>query len=104
MKKTYSALSLSLFLILLTAPVQAAPAETSPKTSPARSEQMTATLYTSVNTQTLEALMQSEGYSVTVDKDGDLVVINVDYEVRNNLFSNVDTVVHFKHKYEMKGK
>ncbi|MBL3824871.1 MULTISPECIES: DUF4845 domain-containing protein [Marinobacter] len=42
--------------------------------------------------------------NISVDKDGDLVVINVDYEVRNNLFSNVDTVVHFKHQYEMKGK
>ncbi len=42
--------------------------------------------------------------NISVDKDGDLVVINVDYEVRNNLFSNVDTVVHFKHTYEMKGK
>ncbi|MCW8868481.1 MAG: DUF4845 domain-containing protein, partial [Marinobacter sp.] len=30
--------------------------------------------------------------NISVDKDGDLVVINVDYEVRNNLFSNVDTV------------
>ncbi len=42
--------------------------------------------------------------NISVDKDGDLVLINVDYEVRNNLFSNVDTVVHFKHEYEMKGK
>jgi len=42
--------------------------------------------------------------NVSVDKDGELVVIKVDYEVRNNLFSNVDTVVHFKHEYEMKGK
>lgn len=42
--------------------------------------------------------------NISVDKDGDLIVINVDYEVRNNLFSNVDTVVHFKHQYEMKGK
>jgi len=42
--------------------------------------------------------------NISVDKDGDLVVINVDYEVRKNLFSNVDTVVHFKHTYEMKGK
>ena len=42
--------------------------------------------------------------NISVDKDGDLVVLNVDYEVRNNLFSNVDTVVHFKHQYEMKGK
>lgn len=42
--------------------------------------------------------------NITVQKDGDLVVINVDYEVRNNLFRNVDTVIHFQHEYEMKGK
>ncbi|AXS84688.1 MULTISPECIES: DUF4845 domain-containing protein [Marinobacter] len=42
--------------------------------------------------------------NITVEKNGEFVVINVDYEVRNNLFSNVDTVVHFKHEYEMKGK
>jgi hypothetical protein len=42
--------------------------------------------------------------NISVEKDGEFVVINVDYEVRNNLFSNVDTVVHFKHEYEMKGK
>ncbi|MAZ05240.1 DUF4845 domain-containing protein [Marinobacter sp. SS8-8] len=42
--------------------------------------------------------------NITVEKNGELVIINVDYEVRNNLFSNVDTVVHFKHEYEMKGK
>lgn len=42
--------------------------------------------------------------AVTVDKNGDLVVINIDYEVRNNLFSNVDAVIHFQHNYEMKGQ
>ncbi|MBL1272644.1 MAG: hypothetical protein ACI92B_001868 [Marinobacter maritimus] len=41
---------------------------------------------------------------ITVEKDGELVIINVDYEVRNNIFRNVDTVVHFQHKYELKGK
>ncbi|MDO6441085.1 MULTISPECIES: DUF4845 domain-containing protein [unclassified Marinobacter] len=41
---------------------------------------------------------------ITVEKDGELVVINVDYEVRNNIFRNIDTVVHFQHRYEMKGK
>ena len=41
---------------------------------------------------------------ITIEKDGELVVINVDYEVRNNIFRNVDTVVHFQHRYEMKGK
>lgn len=42
--------------------------------------------------------------NITVEKDGDRVLILVDYEVRNDLFSNVDTIVHFKHEYEMKGK
>ena len=42
--------------------------------------------------------------NITVEKNGELVVINVDYEVRNNLFRNVDTVIHFQHEYEMKGK
>lgn len=42
--------------------------------------------------------------NITVEKNGEFVVINVDYEVRNNLFSNVDTVIHFQHEYEMKGK
>ncbi|AHI32270.1 DUF4845 domain-containing protein [Marinobacter salarius] len=42
--------------------------------------------------------------NITVEKDGDLVIIKVDYEVRNNLFRNVDTVIHFQHEYEMKGK
>lgn len=45
-----------------------------------------------------------EAKNISVEKDGELVVINVDYEVRNNLFSNVDTVIHFQHTYEMKGK
>jgi hypothetical protein len=42
--------------------------------------------------------------NITVEKDGGLVTIKVDYEVRNNLFRNVDTIVHFKHEYEMTGK
>ncbi|MCK2149283.1 MULTISPECIES: DUF4845 domain-containing protein [Marinobacter] len=42
--------------------------------------------------------------NIAVEKDGDTVLIMVDYEVRNNLFSNVDTIVHFKHEYEMKGQ
>lgn len=42
--------------------------------------------------------------NISVDKNGEFVVIKVDYEVRNNLFSNVDTVVHFQHEYEMKGQ
>lgn len=42
--------------------------------------------------------------NITVEKNGELVMINVDYEVRNNLFRNVDTVIHFQHEYEMQGK
>lgn len=42
--------------------------------------------------------------NITVEKNGEFVVINVDYEVRNNLFRNVDTVIHFQHEYEMKGQ
>lgn len=41
---------------------------------------------------------------ISVEKDGGLVLINVDYEVRNNLIRNLDAVVHFQHRYEMKGK
>lgn len=40
---------------------------------------------------------------IEIEKDGDRVVINLDYEVRNHIFRNVDAVIHFKHNYEMKG-
>ena len=41
---------------------------------------------------------------ISVEKNGELVVIKVDYEVRNNIFGNVDTIVHFKHEYEFQGQ
>ncbi|WP_297795964.1 DUF4845 domain-containing protein [uncultured Marinobacter sp.] len=41
---------------------------------------------------------------ISVEKNGELVVIKVDYEVRSNLFRNVDAVIHFQHEYEMQGK
>ncbi|MBK1850383.1 MULTISPECIES: DUF4845 domain-containing protein [unclassified Marinobacter] len=41
---------------------------------------------------------------IVVEKDGELVLVNVDYEVRNNLVRNMDVIVHFQHKYELKGK
>lgn len=41
---------------------------------------------------------------IAVEKNGELVIIKVDYEVRNNIFRNIDAVVSFKHEYEMKGK
>ncbi|NWN92556.1 DUF4845 domain-containing protein [Marinobacter adhaerens] len=40
---------------------------------------------------------------IEIEKDGDRVVINLDYEVRNHIFRNVDAVIHFQHNYEMKG-
>ncbi|MBY5963194.1 DUF4845 domain-containing protein [Marinobacter nauticus] len=42
--------------------------------------------------------------NISVEKNGELVVIKVDYEVRNNIFRNVDTIVHFQHEYEFKGQ
>jgi len=41
---------------------------------------------------------------IGVEKNGDFVVISLDYEVRNNLFGNVDTVVRFQHEYELTGQ
>ena len=42
--------------------------------------------------------------NISVEKNGELVVIKVDYEVHNNIFRNVDTVVHFQHEYEFQGQ
>ena len=41
---------------------------------------------------------------ITVEKNGNVALIKVQYEVRNNLFRNVDTVISFKHEYEMSGQ
>ena len=41
---------------------------------------------------------------ITVEKSGDVALITVQYEVRNNLFRNVDTIINFKHEYEMSGQ
>ncbi|TGN41049.1 DUF4845 domain-containing protein [Marinobacter confluentis] len=41
---------------------------------------------------------------ITIKKNGDTVLITVEYEVRDNIFRNIDTVVHFKHEYEMTGQ
>ena len=41
---------------------------------------------------------------ITVEKNGDVALIKVEYEVRDNIFKNIDTVVHFRHEYEMTGK
>jgi hypothetical protein len=41
---------------------------------------------------------------ITVEKNGDVALIKVEYEVRDNIFKNIDTVVLFRHEYEMTGK
>lgn len=42
--------------------------------------------------------------NIRIEKDGDLVRLSVDYEVRNHVISNVDAVLRFQHEYELKGK
>lgn len=41
---------------------------------------------------------------IKVRKNGDVVLIDLEYEVRTDLFQNVDAVVHFDHAYEMRGQ
>ena len=52
----------------------------------------------------VNSLSGFDAKNITIEKDGGSVLLNVDYEVRNNLFGNVDTVVHFQHEYEFKGQ
>src|SRR5690554_1098488 len=42
--------------------------------------------------------------NITVEKNGEFVVVKVDYEVRNNIIGNVDSIVHSQHEYELEGK
>lgn len=41
---------------------------------------------------------------IEIEKDGDLVTISLDYEVRTHLVSNVDAVINFSHFYELRGQ
>ena len=41
---------------------------------------------------------------VTMEKRGDVALITVEYEVRTDLFFNVDAVIQFRHEYEMRGE
>lgn len=41
---------------------------------------------------------------IKIDKDGDLVIITLDYEVRTGVVSNVDAVISFSHFYEFTGQ
>lgn len=42
--------------------------------------------------------------NIAVEKNGEFVIIKVDYEIRTEMFYNVDAVVTFNHEYEMKGQ
>lgn len=42
--------------------------------------------------------------NIELTKDGNLVIIDVEYEVRTSIISNIDAVVYFDHHYEMTGK
>lgn len=41
---------------------------------------------------------------INIEKDGDLVIISLDYEVRTHVVSNVDAVISFSHFYELTGQ
>lgn len=41
---------------------------------------------------------------ISIERDGELVLLKVDYEVRTGLFGNVDAVLRFNHDYEMRGQ
>ncbi|OEY66906.1 DUF4845 domain-containing protein [Marinobacter sp. X15-166B] len=47
---------------------------------------------------------QLDANAITIDKDGQVVRIKVDYATSTNLFRNVDAVVSFNHEYEITGK
>lgn len=40
---------------------------------------------------------------IQIEKDGDIVIISLEYEVRTHVVSNVDAVMSFSHFYELKG-
>jgi hypothetical protein len=48
-----------------------------------------------------------DGFSakdINIEKDGDLVIISLDYEVRTSVVSNVDAIISFSHFYELTGQ
>lgn len=42
--------------------------------------------------------------NIKIEKDGNRVLLDVDYEVRNQVVGNVDAVIRFQYEYELKGK
>lgn len=41
---------------------------------------------------------------IVIGRDGDRVVLSVDYEVRTSVIYNIDAVMSFSHRYELTGK
>ena len=53
---------------------------------------------------TVNSVRSLKSDDITIEKNGNDALIKVDYEVRDNIFRNIDTVIHFQHEYEMAGK
>lgn len=41
---------------------------------------------------------------IKIEKDNELVILSLDYEVRTGVISNIDAVMSFNHRYELRGK
>lgn len=42
--------------------------------------------------------------NINIEKDGEVVMITVAYEMRTSIISDIDAVVSFNHEYEMRGQ
>lgn len=74
MKKYPSILLSSLCVFLLTPHALAAPTPASPATAKETQSSISGTLYTTMDSKTLESIMKAEGYtSVTIDEEGDII-------------------------------
>lgn len=72
MKKQSAVVLISLGLLCLPSNVLAAPKQASPASAKVQSPAPGA-IYSAMNIQTLESIMKAEGYSVSIDKDGDII-------------------------------
>lgn len=41
---------------------------------------------------------------IKIERDGEMVILSLDYEVRTGVISNIDAVMSFSHRYELRGK
>lgn len=52
----------------------------------------------------VNAVRGFDSKNITIEKDGDRVLIAVVYDMRTPIISNIDAVVSFNHEYEMRGQ